>query len=112
MGEINMNLPNVSEEELLKMEQKNKGIAERALASIGKGVSAEGQAIFDALNKTYVPNGVWIIASHCIFVYSMPCQWEGLNIRVMEEVLIKPPYQPQNCVSSNAPVLSRIKKVV
>jgi protein LSM12 len=89
-----LSLPHVSEEELLKMEQKNKGIAERALASIGKDVSAEAQAIFDALNKT------------------MPCEWEGQNIRVMEEVLIKPPYQPQNCVSSNTQVLSRIKKVV
>ncbi|TMW66485.1 hypothetical protein Poli38472_004250 [Pythium oligandrum] len=93
-GDANLNLPHISEDDLLRLEQKNKGIAERALASIGENVSAEAQAIFDALNKT------------------MPCHWEGQNIRVMEEVLIKPPYQPQNCVSSNTQVLSRIKKVL
>lgn len=42
----------------------------------------------------------------------MPCEWEGANIRVMGEVVIKPPYQPQNCVSANTQVLSRVKKVV
>lgn len=45
-------------------------------------------------------------------MYSMPCEWEGPNIRVMGDVLIKPPYQPQNCVSENAQVLSRVKKVL
>lgn len=42
----------------------------------------------------------------------MPCEWEGANIRVMGEVVIKPPYQPQTCASPNAQVLSRVKKVV
>ncbi|KAG7395109.1 protein with role in RNA processing [Phytophthora boehmeriae] len=87
-------LPAISEDELLRLEQKNKGQAERALAAIGQGVSAEAQTIFDALNKT------------------MPCKWEGSNIRVMGEVVIKPPYHPQNCVSANAQVLSRVKKVL
>lgn len=87
-------LPAISEDELLRLEQRNKGLAERALASIGRGVSAEAQAIFDALNKT------------------MPCEWEDANIRVMGEVVIKPPYQPQNCVSANTQVLSRVKKVL
>ncbi|KAJ0411989.1 hypothetical protein ATCC90586_009946 [Pythium insidiosum] len=93
-GDANLALPSVSEEDLLRLEQKNKGIAERALASIGKGVSAEAQAIFDALNKT------------------MPCVWEGQSIRVMEDVLIKPPYEPQHCVSANTQVLARVKKVL
>lgn len=51
---VNASLPNISEDDLLRLEQRNKGVAERALASIGKGVSAEAQTIFDALNKTYV----------------------------------------------------------
>ncbi|RLN98803.1 hypothetical protein BBJ28_00017360 [Nothophytophthora sp. Chile5] len=91
---VELALPAVSEEELQRVEQRNKGIAERALASIGQGVSSEAQATFDALNKT------------------MPCEWEGANIRVMDDVVIKPPYQPQNCVSANTQVLSRVKKVV
>ncbi|KAG1707380.1 hypothetical protein DVH05_026571 [Phytophthora capsici] len=89
-----LTLPAISEDELQRMEQRNKGVAERALASIGQGVSGEAQSIFDALNKT------------------MPCEWEGSNIRVMGEVVIKPPYQPQNCVSANTQVLSRVKKVL
>ncbi|RLN10746.1 hypothetical protein BBJ28_00008897 [Nothophytophthora sp. Chile5] len=98
---VELALPAVSEEELQRVEQRNKGIAERALASIGQGVSSEAQATFDALNKTYVH--VWVL---------MPCEWEGANIRVMDDVVIKPPYQPQNCVSANTQVLSRVKKVV
>lgn len=51
-ADANLSLPSVSEDDLLRMEQRNKGIAERALASIGKDVTSEAQAIFDALNKT------------------------------------------------------------
>ncbi|GMF38304.1 unnamed protein product [Phytophthora fragariaefolia] len=51
---LQLTLPAISEEELHRVEQRNKGLAERALASIGQGVSGEAQAIFDALNKTYV----------------------------------------------------------
>ncbi|RMX68398.1 hypothetical protein KXD40_000129 [Peronospora effusa] len=91
---LQLTLPAISEEDLMRAEQRNKGLAERALASIGQGVSGEAQAIFDALNKT------------------MPCEWEGVNIRVMGEVVIKPPYQPQKCVSANTQVLSRVKKVL
>ncbi|KAF1317105.1 hypothetical protein FI667_g14995, partial [Globisporangium splendens] len=93
-ADVNANLPNISEDDLLRLEQRNKDVAERALASIGKDVSSEAQAIFDALNKT------------------MPCEWEGTNIRVMGDVLIKPPYQPQNCISAKPQVLDRVKKVL
>lgn len=51
-ADASLALPGVSEEELLRAEQRNKAQAERALASIGQGVSSEAQAIFDALNKT------------------------------------------------------------
>ncbi|KAL4110758.1 hypothetical protein PRIC1_002446 [Phytophthora ramorum] len=91
---LQLTLPVISDEELQRMEQRNKGVAERALASIGQGVTGEAQTIFDALNKT------------------MPCEWEGANILVMGEVVIKPPYHPQNCVSTNTQVLSRVKKVL
>ncbi|OWZ12147.1 hypothetical protein PHMEG_00014732 [Phytophthora megakarya] len=91
---LQLTLPAISDEELQRLEQRNKDQAERALASIGQNVSGEAQAIFDALNKT------------------MPCEWEGANIRVMGDVVIKPPYHPQNCVSANTQVLSRVKKVL
>ncbi|CAI5708542.1 unnamed protein product [Peronospora destructor] len=91
---LQLTLPAISEEDLLRAEQRNKGLAQRALASIGQGVSGEAQTIFDALNKT------------------MPCEWEGVNIRVMGEVVIKPPYQPQECVSASTQVLLRVKKVL
>ncbi|GLE11186.1 hypothetical protein PINS_up023524 [Pythium insidiosum] len=42
----------------------------------------------------------------------MPCAWEGQSIRVMEDVLIQPPYEPQNCVSANTQVLARVKRVL
>ncbi|CCI47354.1 unnamed protein product [Albugo candida] len=93
-GENDAELPHISEEELLRLEQRNKENAERALASIGNGVSPEAQAIFDALNKT------------------MPCQWDKQNIWVMREVTIRPPYDVKDCVSSDQAALGRVRKVL
>nr|CCA23876.1 conserved hypothetical protein [Albugo laibachii Nc14] len=93
-AESESGLPHISEEELLRLEQRNKENAQRALASIGPGVSPEAQAIFDALNKT------------------MPCQWDKQNIWVMREVVIRPPYDVKNCVSSDQAALGRVRKVL
>ena len=54
---LQLTLPWISEAELKRAEHRNKGVAERALASIGQGVSVEAQMIFDALNKTYDGSG-------------------------------------------------------
>lgn len=87
-------LPSISANELERVEQRYRVLAKRVLASIGQNVSGEAQTVFDALNKT------------------MPCAWEDAYIRVMGEVLIKPPYRPQNCMSTNLQVLSRVKIVL
>lgn len=64
------------------------------MASIGVGVTAEGQAVFDTLHKT------------------MPARWVGPVIEVMDEVLIQPPYSPKECAlkteSGNRAILERV----
>lgn len=88
-------LPKVSTEELVRSEQKTQDMAVQALAKIGQNVSSAAQDLFDTLAKT------------------MPCAWENQNIRVMDEVLISPPYTLTDCCSStNEALLSRVKKVM
>ncbi|OQR90231.1 hypothetical protein THRCLA_22568 [Thraustotheca clavata] len=84
----------VSEEELRKLEQRTRLQAEKAIASIGKNVSPMGQALFDALSKT------------------MPCEWRGQSIQVMNEVVIDPPYATNTTKSANKQMLERVKKVL
>jgi hypothetical protein len=84
----------VSEDDLRKLEAQHRAMTEKAKASIGKNVTPIGQAIFDALSKT------------------MPCEWEGKNIRVMHDVMIEPPYASSSCRSNNRAMLDRIKKVL
>lgn len=67
---------------------------EKQLSSIGIGVTAEAQDIFNALSKTY------------------PCHWDKKNIVVMDEVVITPPYKPVNCSGSNEGALERLKIVL
>ncbi|KAF9177324.1 hypothetical protein BGZ51_007180 [Haplosporangium sp. Z 767] len=70
--------------------------AQAAAARIGVGVSSIGQDIFDALSKT------------------LPCRWANDQIVVMDEVIIAPPYEPENCKAnaSSSYTLARVKKVV
>lgn len=115
-GENDAELPHISEEELLRLEQRNKENAERALASIGNGVSPEAQAIFDALNKTYFFITIRLRFCGCdrntYLLCRMPCQWDKQNIWVMREVTIRPPYDVKDCVSSDQAALGRVRKVV
>ncbi|KAI8332584.1 anticodon-binding domain-containing protein [Chlamydoabsidia padenii] len=66
------------------------------VAKLGVGVTEEVQAIFDALAKT------------------LPCRWSNDSIIVMDEVIITPPYDVENCKanSSSAAFLPRVKKVL
>ncbi|KAI8595974.1 anticodon-binding domain-containing protein [Dissophora ornata] len=77
-------------------EQQTIREAQAAAARIGVGVSSIGQDIFDALSKT------------------LPCRWAKDSIVVMDEVIIAPPYEPENCKAnaSSSNSLARVKKVL
>ncbi|CAG8593564.1 5710_t:CDS:2 [Ambispora leptoticha] len=66
------------------------------LARIGVGVTVEAQEIFDALSKT------------------LPVRWAEEKIVVLDEVVINPPYDLENCKanSSASGSLARVKKVL
>ncbi|KAJ2964196.1 hypothetical protein NQZ79_g789 [Umbelopsis isabellina] len=71
-------------------------LASQQAARTGVGVTKEAQAIFDALSKT------------------LPCRWAKDTIVVMDEIIITPPYNEENCKAnaSSAAPLARVKKVV
>ncbi|KAG0379312.1 hypothetical protein BGX24_000869 [Mortierella sp. AD032] len=92
-------LPAVGYVQLDKIQQREQQAireAQAAAARIGVGVSVIGQDIFNALHKT------------------LPCRWHDLQIIVMDEVIISPPYETENCKAnaSSSYVLARVKKVL
>ncbi|KAF9969986.1 hypothetical protein BGZ73_007430 [Actinomortierella ambigua] len=85
--------------------------AQAAAARIGVGVTSEGQEIFDALSKTYVMKIMtWLIGD----MPSLPCRWAKDSIVVMDEVIIAPPYDAENCKAnaSSSNSLARVRKVL
>ena len=40
------------------------------------------------------------------------CRWQEKNIVVMEEVVITPPYQVENCKGKEGSALSHVRKIV
>ncbi|KAF9953178.1 hypothetical protein BGZ72_005629 [Mortierella alpina] len=83
-------------ERIRQREQQAVREAQAAAARIGVGVSTVGQEVFDALSKT------------------LPCRWAKESIVVMDEVIIAPPYEPENCKAnaSSSYTLARVKKVL
>ncbi|GAB7344500.1 hypothetical protein MBLNU457_2333t2 [Dothideomycetes sp. NU457] len=65
-------------------------------AKRGKGVSGEGQRVFDALDRMYAT------------------RWHGLEIVVADAVIVAPPYTGESCRApkEKAMVLAQIRKVV
>uniref|UniRef100_A0A8V5GW38 Uncharacterized protein n=1 Tax=Melopsittacus undulatus TaxID=13146 RepID=A0A8V5GW38_MELUD len=63
--------------------------------AISAGVSLEGQQLFQTIHKTI-----------------KDCKWQDKNIVVMEEVVIAPPYQVENCKGKEGSALSHVRKIV
>uniref|UniRef100_A0A2K6N7G8 AD domain-containing protein n=1 Tax=Rhinopithecus roxellana TaxID=61622 RepID=A0A2K6N7G8_RHIRO len=63
--------------------------------AISADVSPEGQQLFQTIHKTI-----------------KDCKWQEKNIVVMEEVVITPPYQVENCKDKEGSALSHVHKIV
>ncbi|KAL9648730.1 hypothetical protein ABK040_003668 [Willaertia magna] len=61
---------------------------------LGSGVSTEAQFIFDNLSKI------------------LPCQWDGKDIIVLENIKIEYPYQIDNVKGEDENIRNRVKKVL
>lgn len=47
------------------------------------------------------------------FLYSIKdCKWQEKNIIVMDDVIISPPYQVENCKGKEGSALSHVRKIV
>uniref|UniRef100_G1TGM4 AD domain-containing protein n=1 Tax=Oryctolagus cuniculus TaxID=9986 RepID=G1TGM4_RABIT len=74
--------------------QASLNISNQAYA-ISAGVSLEGQQLFQTIHKT-----------------NKDCKWQEKNIVAMEEVVITPPYQVENCKGKEGSALSHVCKIV
>uniref|UniRef100_A0A3Q3A1X3 LSM12 homolog b n=1 Tax=Kryptolebias marmoratus TaxID=37003 RepID=A0A3Q3A1X3_KRYMA len=63
--------------------------------AISAGVSVEGQQLFQTIHKTI-----------------KDCKWQEKNIIVMDDVVISPPYQVENCRGKEGSALSHVRKIV
>ncbi|TNN84862.1 Protein LSM12 A [Liparis tanakae] len=62
--------------------------------AISAGVSVEGQQLFQTIHKTI-----------------KDCKWQEKNIIVMDDVVISPPYQVENCKGKEGSALSHVRKI-
>ncbi|KAI9769046.1 MAG: hypothetical protein M1839_003809 [Geoglossum umbratile] len=91
-------LPKISNVNLAAAKQREE-VAVRRLQEnerrLGKGVTREGQEIFDALSKT------------------LPSRWHEARIIVLDTVMIYPPYEVENCkAEKDSTALQRVKMVL
>ena len=106
---------------LLEREQKALAKAYQEMARIGVNVSAEAQNLFDILSKTQVQHTstymryYLVSIMYILYVYldRLPCKWKGDKIIVLDDILISPPYKPENCsaAKNHEASLERVKKV-
>ncbi|XP_051769954.1 protein LSM12 homolog A isoform X1 [Ctenopharyngodon idella] len=71
--------------------------------AISAGVSVEGQQLFQTIHKTKEQKRNSLIKD---------CKWQEKNIIVMDDVVISPPYQVENCKGKEGSALSHIRKIV
>jgi len=91
-------LPKISNVNLATAKQREEAAVRRLQENerrLGKGVTREGQEIFDALSKT------------------LPSRWHEARIIVLDTVMIYPPYEVENCkAEKDSTALQRVKKVL
>ncbi|KAJ9624020.1 hypothetical protein H2203_005467 [Taxawa tesnikishii (nom. ined.)] len=92
-------VPQVAKIDIVKLREKEQNAIKRAKEAEnkrGKGVSKEGQAIFDAFHRL------------------MPTRWHEQAIIVSDAVIISPPYRLEDCKApkEKQQALNQVKKVL
>lgn len=54
----------------------------------------------------------WVYCLISLFSSIKDCKWQEKNIIVMDDVVISPPYQVENCKGKEGSALSHIRKIV
>ncbi len=88
-------IPAIAPDAFAKRERDALKNAQIAFERIGKGVSPEGQEIFDYICKT------------------IPCHWEGVNINVNGgDAFIVPPYKCENLSGKSETCIAHVSKML
>ncbi|KAM9960133.1 hypothetical protein ACTFIW_009258 [Dictyostelium discoideum] len=90
-----LSLPSLNVQSIIKKQDEVIKKAAQKAMKIGVGVTPEAQEIFNSLSRT------------------LPCDWSGENIIVLNEVKISSPYNIENCTGpENCKSIERVKKVL
>ncbi|KAK0355593.1 hypothetical protein LTR91_009932 [Friedmanniomyces endolithicus] len=93
-------LPKLSEVDMKRLEKRCEdrvAVLKEEERSRGKGVTREGQAIFDALKRI-----------------NLPVHWHNREMIVFDSIIVTPPYRAEDCKCANEKqeVLIRVKKAL
>ncbi|KAN0030173.1 hypothetical protein ACTA71_009934 [Dictyostelium dimigraforme] len=90
-----LSLPSLNVQLIIKKQDEVIKKATQKAMKIGVGVTPEAQEIFNSISRT------------------LPCDWLGENIIVLNEVKISSPYNIENCTGpENSKSIERVKKVL
>eukprot|EP00123_Amoebidium_parasiticum_P000790 comp11694_c0_seq1/m.6240 comp11694_c0_seq1/g.6240 ORF comp11694_c0_seq1/g.6240 comp11694_c0_seq1/m.6240 type:complete len:191 (-) comp11694_c0_seq1:626-1198(-) len=87
-------LPRVDLDKLREKERRRLQESKVAASKLNPNASPDAQALFNRISRTH------------------PCRWHGINMVVLESVVIQEPYKPENVHSEDKVVQARIQKVV